>query len=139
MTTNVSSLDASIQKTIAILRDIEDEFGWTERRQQSYAIVRGVLHALRDRFTVEQAAHFAAQLPLILQGVFYEGWRPANLPLRMHRTDFLDHIRSEFPFSLEIDFEGLVSYALQVILEHMSPGEAEKIRKKIPADIAELF
>ncbi len=80
ITTHVSTLDNSIHKTIALLADIEKQFSWEEKRNESYAILRSTLRALRDRLPVESAVHFAAQLPLLVQGIYFERWRPATTP-----------------------------------------------------------
>lgn len=48
-------------------------------RQMAYHALRGVLFTLRDRLTVEEAAHFASQLPLLIRGIFYEGYRSADV------------------------------------------------------------
>jgi uncharacterized protein (DUF2267 family) len=39
-----------------------------------------VLHVLRNRLTPEQAMHLGAQLPLLVRGIFYDGWRIAGKP-----------------------------------------------------------
>ena len=44
--------------------------------------MRATLHALRDRLTVEEAAQFAAQLPMLIRGFYYEGWNPTDKPVR---------------------------------------------------------
>jgi uncharacterized protein (DUF2267 family) len=50
---------------------------------QSFAMLRAVLHELRDHLSVEQAAAFGAMLPALVRGIFYEGWHPANDPPRI--------------------------------------------------------
>jgi uncharacterized protein (DUF2267 family) len=57
--TGVDSLDRSIDKANAWLADIDAGFG-TSDRQLAYRVLRPWLHNLRDRLTVEVAAHFAA-------------------------------------------------------------------------------
>jgi uncharacterized protein (DUF2267 family) len=60
--TGFASFSATVDKTNQVLREIEEAFGWPkERRKQSYAALRAVLHALRDRLTVDEAAQFGAQ------------------------------------------------------------------------------
>ena len=36
--------------------------------------------ALRDRLGAEEAAQFSAQMPLLIRGMFYEGWQPSQTP-----------------------------------------------------------
>ena len=43
---------------------------------EAVAILRSVLHQLRDRLSLEEAVDLSAQLPLIVRGMYYEGWRP---------------------------------------------------------------
>jgi uncharacterized protein (DUF2267 family) len=52
----------------------------TDDREFAYGVLRAWLHTLRDRLTVEAAAHSAAQLPDLIRGVFYAGWDPAPSP-----------------------------------------------------------
>ena len=79
--TGVGSLDRRIGKSNAWLAGIEEGFG-THDRRLAYRVGRAWLHSLRDRLTVEVAAHFAAQLPELLRGVFYDGWNPSRVPLK---------------------------------------------------------
>jgi uncharacterized protein (DUF2267 family) len=34
-----------------------------------------MLHALRDRLPPEIAVHLSAQLPMLVRGIYYEGWK----------------------------------------------------------------
>ncbi|MET8116476.1 DUF2267 domain-containing protein [Streptomyces prasinus] len=58
--TGFSSLDTMVDKANRLLKDVEEAFEWPkERRKQSYAALRAVLHPLRDRLPVETAVHSA--------------------------------------------------------------------------------
>ena len=47
--TGFSSFDARVDKANRLLQDVEEAFQWpTERRKQSYAAPRAVLHRLRS-------------------------------------------------------------------------------------------
>src|SRR3546814_12105744 len=47
-------------------------------RPRAYRLMRAVLHALREWLPPEEMSDLAAQLPLLVRGVFFEGWRPLN-------------------------------------------------------------
>ena len=64
----------------------------TDDRRYTYRVVRAWLHTFRDRLTVESAAHFAAQLPELLRGIFYDGWVPSKVPLRYSADEYIDRI-----------------------------------------------
>ena len=78
--TGLDAFDKTIHKTNTLLKHIETELGWENHRNMSYAALREVLHALRDRLTVQEAADLAAQLPLLVNGIFYDGWNPSGVP-----------------------------------------------------------
>lgn len=109
-------------------------------RQRGYQALRATLHALRDRLGVDEAAHLGAQLPLVVRGMYYEGWRPAGKPEK-HRTRdaFLEDLRSEVPGMLASEAEIVARAVFGVLAGHVSPGEIEDVRRVLPAPIRELW
>jgi uncharacterized protein (DUF2267 family) len=97
-----------------------------------------VLHALRDRLTVEEAAQLGAQLPMLVRGIYYEGWDPSRVPVRMDREEFLQRIRREFPYSVEGGVEPLLRTVLVALRQHISEGEWEDVKSSVPKELAEL-
>lgn len=73
--------DQSVQTAQAWIDRVAEQFD-TDDRDFGFRVTKAYLHALRDQLPVTDAAHFAAQLPDLLRGVFYEGWSPAHVPLR---------------------------------------------------------
>src|ERR1700754_110370 len=97
-----AAFSTTVDRTNRVLKEIESVYGWPkERRNQSYAALRAVLHALRDRLSVDKAAQLAAQFPMLIRGVYYDGWDPSRVPQRMKRDEFLERVRREFFYDVE--------------------------------------
>lgn len=138
--TGYPAFDATVDKTNLVLKDIEDAYGWpSERRQQSYEALRVVLHALRDRLPLQEATDLASQLPMLIRGLYYEGWDPSHVPVKMDREEFLQRIREQFRFDLgDGGIDALVRTVLQALQPHVSQGEWDDIASALPADLAAL-
>ncbi len=131
--------NSTLQKTNLILKQIEKEFNWDDRHK-AYTALRAVLHTLRDRLNVNQAAAFASQLTIVEKGIFYDGWDPAQVPIKMHREVFLENIRQKFlPFPVEYDLEIFANTILRIIRASIDPFEMEKIRSILPDDLKKIF
>ena len=139
--TGYAAFDTTVQKTNEVLKEIEGHYGWPkERREQSYEALRAVLHALRDRLTVQEAADLSAQLPMLIRGLFFEGWVPSRVPLKMDRDDFLARIRHDFKFQVQDnDMERLTRVVLTALRHFISDGELKDIRSALPGDISALI
>ena len=93
--TEPSIIQHSVEKTHIWLNEVAEGLGDGDR-QYAYRALRAVLHALRDRLTVDVAAKLAAQLPTLIRGVYYEDWDPSRTPLAIHDVKaFLDHVAEE--------------------------------------------
>ncbi|MDT7616610.1 MAG: hypothetical protein QOF00_4057, partial [Pseudonocardiales bacterium] len=110
-----------------------------ERRNQSYDGLHTVLHALRDRLTVEEAAQLSAQLPLLIRGIYFEGWDPAKVPMKMHRNDFLERINSEFRYEVPGGAERLFEVVIDALRRFISEGEWQHVRASLPKDLATVL
>jgi uncharacterized protein (DUF2267 family) len=138
--TGYKAFSTTVAKTNRVLKEIEEIYGWPpERRGQSYDALRAVLHAMRDRLTVDEASDLAAQLPMLIRGLFYEGWKPSKMPVKMHREEFLEHVRREFPYSINGDIEDLVITVINALRDYIAEGELEDIKTNMPKDLAAVF
>lgn len=138
--TGVRGIDSTIQKTQEWLSELASELEWKDRHR-AYSALRAVLHALRDRLPISQAVALGAQLPLLIRGLYYEGWRPSDVPLRVrHREDFLDLVREELDRNQAIteEPEKIVRAALGLLCRH-NEAEMRKIASTFPRELAELF
>jgi uncharacterized protein (DUF2267 family) len=132
--------DASLQKAQVWVNDLMSELGWEQRPQKACLALRTALHALRDRLTVEEAVHLGAQLPILIRGVYYEGWKLAGKPVKeRHKTEFLDHIATTFRDDDTVDPEKVMRAVLKVLARHISEGETENVKRLLPKTLQELW
>lgn len=138
--TGLEVFDTTVQKTNEWLDEIMDELA-LEDRHTAYAALRGTLHALRDRLPVEETAHLGAQLPMLVRGFYYEGWRPAREPIKMHRDEFLLRVQEQLtrPVALQMDPEAVVRAVFQVLSRKISKGEIEQVEQTLPKDLRYLW
>ena len=138
--TGFASFSTTVDKTNHLLREIEQAYDWPpERRDQSYAALRAVLHALRDRLTVEEAAQFAAQLPMLVRGLYYAEWDPSRVPQKMSKDEFLQRVRQAFPYEVKGGMEHLVHTVIHSLRHHVTDGEWEDIKASVPRDLASVL
>lgn len=134
----LSTFEHTIEITHVWLNDLLERLAWQDQHR-AYRAMRAVLHALRDRLSVSDASHLAAQLPMLVRGFYYEGYHPADKPLRERtKAEFLAHIKREF-LDEGFDIERVTRAALNVLSKHITPGEADKIKKILPEDIRSLW
>lgn len=136
----VGVLDTTVQKTHEWLRDVREGLGLDDE-QAAYAALRATLHALRDQLQTDHVAQFGAQLPILIRGIYYEGWNPASaLAGGLRRHDFLDSIRRELREHLELhDAERVARIVLDVMTMHVTPEEIDKIVKSLPREVRVLW
>jgi uncharacterized protein (DUF2267 family) len=94
---------------------------------------------LRDRLTVDETAHLAAQLPTLIRGIYYEGWDPSRVPVKMNSNEFLRRIRQEFTYDVEGGVEPLTQAVLQAVRHHVTDGEWADIRSGMPRELASIL
>ena len=140
-TATISAFENTLQKTNIWLKDILTELNWEgSDHERAFHALRVVLHALRDRLTVEEASDFAAQLPMLVRGFYYEGWNPSKTPVATHKRDeFLAPIAASFANDITADAEEITRAVFKVITEHVSAGEVNDMKGALPKKIRELW
>jgi len=138
-TTRVDIIDRSVEKTHIWLNDVAEELA-TEDGQHAYRVLRAFLHALRDHLTVDEAAALAAQLPIFIRGVFYEGWDPSRTPEHARDVDsFLQRIVSEGGLAGETEASFAATAASRVLRRHVSTGEGDSVLHALPRHLRGLL
>ncbi|MEV8562734.1 DUF2267 domain-containing protein [Streptomyces sp. NPDC051917] len=110
----------------------------TEDRHLAHRILRTWLHTFRDRLTVDVTANFAAQLPELVRGAYYDGWDPSVVPVKYDRQGYVDRFVHEAKVTAE-DVPRIAAAVTTVVREHVSPGHLEAALEQLPHDIRALL
>jgi uncharacterized protein (DUF2267 family) len=139
MSTGLDTFDKTVQESNLWLKDVMERLN-TRDRHHAYSSLRAVLHALRDRIGPESAAHLGAQLPMLLRGLFYEGWDPTGKPTKeRHAAAFLAHIAKELPRAEAGEVEEGVTAVLDVLSKHIDRASAVKLAGMFPKELRKFW
>ncbi|MDJ1008127.1 MAG: DUF2267 domain-containing protein [Paracoccaceae bacterium] len=132
-------LDHTVQLTHEWINELKDRLGWTSSRD-ALRLMRTTLASVRDHLNPAEAAQLAAQMPLLIRGMFFEGWQPARTPSR-------DRDLARFILKIETDVADVVEYrgprditaVFQLLNSRISRGEVEDVRACMPEAIRGLW
>jgi uncharacterized protein (DUF2267 family) len=134
----VAALDHTVQETNIWLKATAEQLHFDDR-QHAYTALRAVLHALRDRLPPEVAVHLGAQLPLLVRGIYYEGWHMAGKPMKDRTAqEFAAHVREELPPQFPMDPLTVARGVFEILWEKLDPGEFAKLTEHLPAPLRTL-
>lgn len=139
MATRISQFDDSVRETHDWLLDLMERLRFSD---EHYALrgLTAVLHALRDELSVTQNAALAAQMPTLLRGIYFQGWKPSAFePKHSSRNEFLVRVDNVFSkYEMPPDPRELVAHVFAMMESRIS-GECRKIRRTLPADLRALW
>lgn len=133
----VSTFDHAVQVANSWVRDVAKEFD-TEDQHFAYRVLRAWLHTLRDRLTVQTAAHFAAQLPELLRGVYYEGWNPSAVPEKYDAQTYMARFARAANISVP-DVPRAIAATTTAVRLHLPATQVDKAFDLLPKDIYRLL
>ena len=133
-------LDSAVVDVHGWLDEICERLGCASRRA-ALAALRAALHVLRDRLTTEQNAHLSAQLPLIVRGLYFEGWRPGHGATVIRGVDtYLDQIGAQLgDWRNEVDVDEVARAVYGVVTGHIDEGEVQKVGAGLPRGLRQIW
>ena len=136
---SVHPVERTVHKTNEWLNDVCAETG-VEDRDYAWRVLRGYLHVLRDRLTLDEGAQLAAQLTHLIRGVFYEGFDPGRQPARIREADlFLARLADEAELEDLDEAAGVASACTRVLRTHISDGEVDDLLSQLPSEIRRVL
>lgn len=132
-------IDHTVQTTHEWINELKERLDWVGHRDALH-LLRITLTGVRDHLSHEEVADFAAQLPLLIRGMFYEGWQPAGTPLKdRSQQAFVGRIEEQIASG--IDYRGAedISTVFKLLNARISPGEVSDMRGGLPSGIRDLW
>lgn len=121
------------------VNDLNGRLGWSSERD-ALRLMRVVLCKLRDHLPANEMAQLSAQLPIMLRGMFFEGWQPKNTPVHeRHAATFIAAVDAQV--GEVADYRGVadIRAVLELINARISRGEVEDVRANLPTELQELW
>lgn len=123
-----------IHELMAILELAPDEAG------RAMHALRAGIHAIRDRLPAQEAVQLGAQLPLLIRGLYYDGWQLNNDPTRIRtRAQMIDRVQREIGRDQLLSAPAVLSAVIALLNKHVTPGEISDVVSTLPQPIAELW
>jgi uncharacterized protein (DUF2267 family) len=139
MSTGIPEWEIEISRSSAWIDDLLARLDWHDRKL-THSALKATLHGLRDHLDVEAVALLAQQLPALLRGDLFDGWRPGDKPLALAaREDFLDHVHETLHRNLAVDPELVTRAVFAQLRDRVSPSELEEIKAIAPPVLRGLW
>lgn len=138
----VRQLLHATQQTQEWLKELTETQGF-QSEEQAYSFLRAVLHAVRDRLTVNEAVHLGQQLPMMIRGAYFEGWKPAMAPNDFDTEgEFMAHVRNSLHETNEggdMEVERGSRAILAYLDGRLHGGTLRHVKQQLPPQIEGLF
>ncbi|MBW8268696.1 DUF2267 domain-containing protein [Caldovatus aquaticus] len=130
--------DRTLQITHVWLGEIEARLG--PDRHLAWRALGAVLHALRDRVPADLAAHVGAQLPLLVRGLYYEGFDPSRHPDKARTLEaFLERVKEGLAGTRPVAARDAAQAVLRVLAHHLDPGQVGKLARALPEPVRDFW
>jgi uncharacterized protein (DUF2267 family) len=130
--------DRSLETTHVWLNEICNDLG--PDKQVAWKVLSTVLHKLRDRLTINLAAHLGAQLPLLIRGVYYDQFEPGKMPSDCRsRDEFVAEVAEWLSDTRPVDPDEAIRSVFRVLSRHISEGQVNKVRDSLPKSLRHFW
>ncbi len=125
-----------------MLKQVAEELGMPDDRDRALNVLKAVLHGIRNRITPEQSAQFIAQLPMLIKGIYVDGWQIGKHQKRIATFDkFVEEVYElgggykGYAFGDLMDAERGIQAVFSVLKHYVSEGEFNDILSTMPAEL----
>ena len=137
-TTGLEVFDRTLHTTNLWLDEISAEIG--PDRHLAWHVLGAVLRSIRDEMQVEQSAHFAAQLPLLIRGAYFDQYRPALQPASARsQDDFIARIQHDMDGTRPVNVQQAAAAVMRTLNRHVTEGQVRKVRESLPKGVRAMW
>jgi len=135
----MTALENTLEKSYIWLNLLQSKLN-IPKRNDAYRLLKLVLHELRDRLPLNEAAHLGAQLPTLIRGLYYEGFRP-QLSNRKNKSlqAFLKAIEKKMPRFYPHPPSELLRGVFDLLNDTISAGEIEDIKSCLSEEVRDFW
>lgn len=132
-------IDHTVQLTHEWINELRERLDWSSSKD-ALRLLRVTLVQIRNHLNPEEMAQLSAQMPLLIRGMFFEGWQPAHTPVRERKADqFIAAIEAQVAEVL--DWRGtqdIISVFL-TLNNRISEGEIRDVKACLPQQIRDIW
>ena len=135
----LGALDHAPQVVAEWVNLLCEDLDWQDQGR-AYMLLRETLHAVRDYLTVDEAADLSAQLPILIRGIYFDGWVPSKTPVHpRNKEDFLERIAAPFSDSPLDDAARAASAVFDLLRRKISAGEFDQVANAMRKPLRDLW
>jgi uncharacterized protein (DUF2267 family) len=132
-------IDHTVQLTHEWINELRERLSWASARD-ALRLLRVTITAIRDHLSHDEAAQFAAQMPILIRGMYYEGWKPSSTPITDRNIgEFLGRIEREVSGVAEYESQEDIRAVFHLLNGRISAGEIADIRSGLPKAIRDFW
>jgi uncharacterized protein (DUF2267 family) len=132
-------IDHTVQLTHEWINELRARLGWDSSRD-ALRLLRATLTQIRDHLGHEELAQLSAQMPLLIRGMFFEGWQPAHTPIRDRKLEsFVAAISTHMSKVQGWRGEADIQAVFRTLDHKISRGEIDDVKAGLPQSIREFW
>lgn len=134
-------IESTIQTSRRWFHELREKLDLPEEEAgRAFHALRAGLHAIRDRLPTSEAIHLGAQLPTLVRGIYYDGFRLTNDESKIRsRPEMIQRVQRELEPDKRLSALAVLEAVIALIEAHVSAGEIDKVVSTLPKPIAELW
>jgi uncharacterized protein (DUF2267 family) len=127
------------------VKEIAAELGAADQPDQAARIMTAVLHTIREVITPEESLHLISQLPMLIKGIYVNGWTLKNKSRIKTLDDFIECLMLQNPKATPDDFGNdekaiaVIKAVIRVLRKRVSTGEVKDIVSQLPDELTQLW